>query len=641
MNLSDKVLSETEISLLSKGMNFSITPKEVPVKEIISAVENSVKNLDKAEGDNIRAKVSLTLQNARAPTGNLSKEERQALKSLKDDESIIILPADKGRATVVLNKDDYIRKCKDHIDNGPYERLESDPMNDIKKEVWRKCKDLADREIIDQQLYYKIKPTDSHAPRFYGLPKIHKPGIPIRPIVSYVGSPLYNLSKYVAYILKPYAKNETQHSKNSTTFSEFIREQTVEFDEIMASFDVTSLYTNVPINDTLVIIKDLLVNDDCLQERTKIPPLELLEIIKILLTETCFLFNGEFYKQTDGVAMGGPTSSTVAEIYMISHEQTALTTTTCPPKVWERYVDDVFLIIKKHWLEEFYDHINGLHEQIKFTIEKEKDSNLAFLDTLVHKNEDKSLSVKVYRKPTHTDQYLNFESNHSRSVKESVVSSLFTRARNIVSNSDDLRTENERIIDVLACNGYDTRVINKVQKNTTRQANVPEKEQEEFTGNVCIPYVKGTSEKLRRILHTHKIRCSFHSRNTLRRSLSQAKDPVDINQQSNVIYKIPCNDCNAVYIGETKRSFGTRSKEHEAHVRLGHVDKNEIADHCWKRDHRFNFANKSVLDREQNWTSRKIKESIYSVSDKNHINHIQYKLPEIWIPALTKGQNGN
>ena len=128
---------------------------------------------------------------------------------------------------------------------------------------------------------------------------------------------------------------------------------------------------------------------------------------------------------------------------------------------------------------------------------------------------------------------------------------------------------------------------------------------------------------------------------TLRRSLSQAKDPVDINQQSNVIYKIPCNDCNAVYIGETKRSFGTRSKEHEAHVRLGHVDKNEIADHCWKRDHRFNFANKSVLDREQNWTSRKIKESIYSVSDKNHINHIQYKLPEIWIPALTKGQNGN
>ena len=65
---------------------------------------------------------------------------------------------------------------------------------------------------------------------------------------------------------------------------------------------------------------------------------------------------------------------------MILHEQTELTTKTYPPNVWERYVDDVFLIIKKHWLEKFYDHINGLHEQIKFTTEKENDSKLAFLD---------------------------------------------------------------------------------------------------------------------------------------------------------------------------------------------------------------------------------------------------------------------
>ena len=97
----------------------------------------------------------------------------------------------------------------------------------------------------------------------------------------------------------------------------------------------------------------------------------------------------------------------------------------------------------------------------------------------------------------------------------------------------------------------------------------------------------------------------------------------------NNVYKIPCNYCNAVYIGKTKRSFGTRSKEHERHARLGNIDKNEIADHCWKRDHLFDFANKSVLDREQNWTSRKIKEPIYSLSDKNHINSISYKLPDM------------
>ena len=114
----------------------------------------------------------------------------------------------------------------------------------------------------------------------------------------------------------------------------------------MVSFDVTSLYTNVPIKDTLIIVKDLLFNDPDLQTKTNIPAEDLLEITDLLLTKTCLQFNGKFLKQTDGVAMGGPTSSVIAEIYMRAHESTGLTTTSNPPKVWERFVDDVFLIIK-------------------------------------------------------------------------------------------------------------------------------------------------------------------------------------------------------------------------------------------------------------------------------------------------------
>ena len=128
---------------------------------------------------------------------------------------------------------------------------------------------------------------------------------------------------------------------------------------MMVSFDVTSLYTNVPIKDTLIIVKDLLVNDPDLQTKTNIPAEDLLEITELLLTKTCFQFNGKFLKQTDGVAMGGPASSVIAEIYMQAHETTALTTTSNPPKVWERFVDDVFLIIKKSSLEGFFNHVNG------------------------------------------------------------------------------------------------------------------------------------------------------------------------------------------------------------------------------------------------------------------------------------------
>ena len=102
-------------------------------------------------------------------------------------------------------------------------------------------------EPIDQSLYFKLKPTDSQEPRFYGLPKIHKASIPVRPIVSYSDSSLFNLSKYIANVLKPYTLLNKQHCKNFKEFSEFIRTHTIKEDEIMVSFDAEALYTNVPI----------------------------------------------------------------------------------------------------------------------------------------------------------------------------------------------------------------------------------------------------------------------------------------------------------------------------------------------------------------------------------------------------------
>ena len=98
-------------------------------------------------------------------------------------------------------------------------------------------------------------------------------------------------------------------------------------------------------------------------------------------------------------------------------------------------------------------------------MEKETDSSLPVLDTLIKRNDDGSISILVYRKPTHMDQYLNFHSNHQISAKESVVSALFTRADNIISEPTDLRTENERIIKVLTDNDYNKQIIAKVRRH--------------------------------------------------------------------------------------------------------------------------------------------------------------------------------
>ena len=106
---------------------------------------------------------------------------------------------------------------------------------------------------------------------------------------------------------------------------------------------------------------------------------------------------------TSYLAMGGPASSTTAEIYMQAHESTAISTALHPPEVWEQFVDNVYSILKCMHLENFFHHINNLHQNIKFTMKEESNGELAFLHTLLNRNNGE-ISVLVYRKPTHTDQ---------------------------------------------------------------------------------------------------------------------------------------------------------------------------------------------------------------------------------------------
>ena len=154
------------------------------------------------------------------------------MKELQSDTSVVILPADKGRSTVILNRQDYLEKCMDHISNGPYQFLKKDPTTKIKANTLKQLKTLKDNEFIDNKSYYYLKPTNSSRPRVYAQPKIQKPGVPIRHIVLYSDYPLYNLNKYSANILKAYVKDENNNAKNATTFCNYIRNVAIEYDEI-------------------------------------------------------------------------------------------------------------------------------------------------------------------------------------------------------------------------------------------------------------------------------------------------------------------------------------------------------------------------------------------------------------------------
>ena len=110
----------------------------------------------------------------------------------------------------------------------------------------------------------------------------------------------------------------------------------------------------MPIDDALAIIKELLENDETLPDRTPLSPKNVLDLLEFLPRKPFFIFNGTYCQQTEGVAMGRPPLSIVAEIYMQGTESTASTTTSHPPKIWERHVDDVFSIIRKSNPHDFF-----------------------------------------------------------------------------------------------------------------------------------------------------------------------------------------------------------------------------------------------------------------------------------------------
>uniref|UniRef100_A0A5S6QL89 Reverse transcriptase domain-containing protein n=1 Tax=Trichuris muris TaxID=70415 RepID=A0A5S6QL89_TRIMR len=184
------------------------------------------------------------------------------------------------------------------------------------------------------------------------------------------------------------------------------------------------------------IILEALSKDSSLNQRTKLNPFHLVQLVKFCMEEgNFFQWRGKFYSQEKGAPMGSSLSPVIAELFMEHLEEKAFPSGLSEHnvKLFKRYVDDIFAIVKQGKEDELLNHLNNLFPgKIQFTIEREEEGCLPFLDVLVVK-EGNQLKTKVYRKATNSEKYLNFLSNHPKSVKKGIVTAMVDRATKICS----------------------------------------------------------------------------------------------------------------------------------------------------------------------------------------------------------------
>ena len=607
--------------------------------DTIAAVEAGARQLKEEDAEDLRGRVCGILRRAKPPRDNLTKEQRKALKELKGLEDEVILPADKGNATVVMRREDYSTKMKGMLETSTYRQLGKDPTATQEGRLSRKLKELEKGGEITGNLYHQLRPSGSQPPRIYGLPKIHKPEVPLRPIVSCIGSPSYQLSKHIASLISPLAGKTDSYVRNSRHFVEVMRNVRVEEDEVLVSFDVSSLFTNVPVGEAVQVIRDRLRNDGTLGDRTTLSPDRVAELLEVCLRSTYFSHEGTFYEQREGAAMGSPVSAVVANLYMEFFEELALDTAPVKPRLWKRYVDDTCCIVKKDATEGLLDHLNSVRPSIQLTVEAERDGMLPFLDTLLRRREDGHLDVTVYRKPTHTDRYLDFQSHHPPHVKRGLVRCLYDRARAIASTQDNLQKEEHHLSEVLRSNGYPGAFIRSAARPPQREEDPQDLPSEGSSPPlVILPYIAGVSEDIRRVCRKYDMKVIFKSGRSLRSVLTKVKDPLPMEKKAKVVYRIPCS-CGKSYIGETKRRLETRLREHQEACRKGTREKSAVAEHAWNDHHTIKWEETAVVDMARHPRELLLKEAIHiqmTPAEERLNRDAGLELPRCWVAALRR-----
>ncbi|XP_036317378.1 uncharacterized protein LOC118732355 [Rhagoletis pomonella] len=534
---------------------------------------------------------------------------------------MVITDADKGNKTVAMYGSEYIEKINKLLeDKNTYKTSRTDPTSTLQRKNNKIVDELYKAKHINKREKQLLTSTAAAAPRLYGLPKIHKPQVPLRPIASSVKVPCYKLSKYVGEILKPLI-SERYNVKNAFNLKERLTNISVCDEDVLVSFDVISLFTNIP---TMLATKIIMIKWDQIQRTTSIPKHKFQQILDFCLKDNnYFMCNNKLYTQTFGMPMGNPLSPTIADIIMDDLLDNTISELkqhfNIDIKFINKYVDDIFAITNRNDVNTILETLNKYHPKLQFTMEMEENASIPFLDVRIHKNNN-NIVLNWYSKPTSSGRLINYLSSQPRKYKINTAKNLIHKILTI-SDQKFHEANIEKIHSILKSNNYPNHLIRElIKQETMRIGNQQNKTPTTATANTpkkyySVTYIPKLSENFdRSTLKEQNITLAYKTNNTLARIYTRTKSPLDKQQQNNVVYEIKCKgkeneNCGKVYIGTTKRTLGVRIAEHQTDIRK-QKHSTALSQHILNSGHTADFTNTRIIDKEKREMTRYTLESL-------------------------------
>jgi hypothetical protein len=572
VNMTQIHFTKEEMNLLDKGLQYSLqTPSARTWTTLAMETEQAIRQLDTDIQDTHRAIAAKKLKHLINTNQRNSTHKRQAylIENIKQKlvkNKAMITRADKGKTTIIIYAQHYNDKTHTFISNNNFLTLPHDPTKKFQSNIIKTLKQCD--KIIDKKHIRFLTQRNPTPPTLNALPKLHKPDIPIRPIVNNTGAPTHKIARRLNNILKSHLHLSNKYNvTDSTSLARNLTKLQISDNHRLLTLDIKDLYVNIPIDETLNITKTILDTHNEPRITTQI-----VHLLTAVLEQNYFSYQNVIYKPGNGVAMGSPTSGTVAEIFLQHLEESHVPHFLDTHHIiyYTRYVDDIFIVYDSNLTNPgtITQHANSLHHNIKLTPTTETNYTINFLDLNITRTPT-GLSIDIYRKPTTTDTTINYLSNHPIEHKMAAYRYHIDRMFALPLTNHQRKQEWAHITLMAHNNNFPMYLLEKLKhtaQNKQEYPPTPHKKENKIKW-ASFTYSTPLIRKVTNIFKNTNIKISFRTGNTLQHLLNPPPKPNPAPYDLSGIYAMTCNTCNLQYIGQTSRSLRLRYREHIRYIK--------------------------------------------------------------------------